>query len=355
MSTRTRNALAVLLAATLLGVALLLAARSAPSRRAVVSPLQAVPAQAPIVVVLRLDKLRASPFSRLVSDASTAQNLGSPACSARMLDRVREAALFIAEGSEEDFGLAALGDLSREALAQCARQAIGSRGGLVNLVETEGFTLVEDHALGQGAATLAVREGGPLLLARPVQLSRMIAAIEGRTPSAYDDGEHARMRSALQMNGDVVVTAQLSNAFRQKIRAIAGQDVSLASVLAVAGGIEAGPTAHVRVLVWCNGAPACDGLAKALQAAVAEVRDSLAMRVAGVAGLLQSAVIRAQNGQLVIDVRAPAEEIVTVLQRLWRWDETFEASAPPVVPMPALSLSDEVLRAPRVPGRDGGR
>jgi hypothetical protein len=91
-----------------------------------------------------------------------------------------------------------------------------------------------------------------------------------------------------------------------------------------------------------------------LNASLAEVRDSLAMRVAGVAGLLQSAAIRSQGGQLAIDVRAPADEIVTVVQRVWRWDETLGAGAPPVLPVPKLSLPNEVLRAPHRLGPDGG-
>lgn len=306
------------------------------------------------MVSIRFDRLRTSAFARLVADASAAQSRGSPACSLRLLDRVEHAAIWVPEGADHDFGLAALGALSREELSRCAHEAIEARGGIASVRQAEGFTLVEDHALGEGAATLAVREGGPLLLARPAQLARMIATLDDRAPSVQGGGDHARMRSALGMDGDVVATALLSDGFRQKIREIAGQDVSLASVQAVAIALEAGPTAHVRMLVWCSSAGACDNLARVLNASLGEVRDSLAMRVAGVAGLLQSALIRSQGGQLAVDVRAPADEVVTVVQRIWRWDETLGASAPPAVPRPALSLPDEVLRAPRTLGRDGG-
>jgi hypothetical protein len=356
LRTRTRNALVLMTCATLLGAALVFAARSTPTRPVIRSALQAVPSHASVVLSLQLDRLRSSPFAKLISDASASHGGQAPSCSLHQLDRVRQAAVWMPEGSDRDFGLAALGELSQQELVSCAREAIGARGGVVRLTQAEGFTLVEDQGLGDGAATLAVREAGPVLLARPVPLARMMAALDGRGPSAMTEGAHARMRAAIEMDGDAVLTAVASDSFRRQIRALGGEQSWAASILALAAVLQAGPTAHLRVLVWCDGAPGCDEIARVLNASVGAVRESMAMRVAGVAGLLQSAVIRSRDGQMVIDVKAPADEVVTVLQRVWRWDETLGGGgAVATPPRPVVSRPDEVLRAPRPYTVDGGR
>jgi hypothetical protein len=349
VKTRTRNAVALVVAASLLCAALVLVARSAPAPKGFSSALQAVPEHASVVLWADLARLRASAFSQLLAEAAASQPEAAPACGARMLDRVQQVSLWVAEGPGQDFGLAALGDLARDDFLRCAEQAIGGRGGLAVTRELEGFTLVEDRALGADAASLAMRQGGPVLLARSRELARMMASAGGRAPSALQDGDHPAMRAAVGLQGDVVLTAVASEAFRGQLRALAAQgEPAWGSVRAAAAVLQAGPTTHLRAMLWCDPPGACETLARLLDALLAEVRGSTAMRFTGIAGVLRDAAVRASQGQLVFELRAPADEVVAVVRRLWRLKE----SPGQKLPFASLRLPDEVLRPPAVP--DGG-
>jgi hypothetical protein len=118
VKTRTRNVLALVLVAAALGGALVLAARQAPTRPGFRTPLQAVPERAAIVLSLNLQNLRGSPFAKLLSDASASQGDANMSCGLERLDRVRGAAWWMPEGTEQDFGLAAAGDITPEDLVQ---------------------------------------------------------------------------------------------------------------------------------------------------------------------------------------------------------------------------------------------
>jgi hypothetical protein len=315
------------------------------------SPLQAVPEQAAIVVSLRLDRLRASALSRLIPDLSSPRSAEPNACSAALFERVQQLAVWMPLGSDHEFGIAALGDVPLDQFLPCARASIDARGGLVNVVQSESFTVVEDRALGEGAASLAMRQGGPLLVGRGQQLARMMASAAERAPSADSSGDHARMRRDLGEPGDVTLTAIMSEGLRKKVRELAGQDTPASQVTAVAASLQAGPKVQVRVGAWCESAGACSLLAQRIEGLLSEVRGSTSMRVAGVAGLLQNAVVHAQGSQLVFEAQAPADEFVAVVERVWRWDDLLGAGAlPPMPPAPSLTLPNEVLRAPR----DGG-
>ena len=354
MRTRNRNAVALLIGAAALGVALVFAARATPVHRPVTSALQAVPENASVVAWARLDRLRASALAALVSRASDSQAKSAPDCSKSIFEHVREAAVWIAPNAAQDFGIAALGEVQREQFLSCASEAIGARGGQATAQNVGGYTVVRDRGMAQGAAALAMREGGPVLLGRARELSQMMAAVDGRAASALQQGEHASMRAALKMDADVVVTARVTDAFRAQLDALAQQGgVDWSAVRAAAVGLEAGSAVHLRMLVWCEPAGACEALAQSVQALLSSVRGSMGMRVAGVAGLLREAAVGARDGQMVLDARAPAGEVVSVVQRIWRWNDTF--SEPPNAPAPSLSLPDEVLRAPGAPRLDGGR
>lgn len=353
MTTRARNAVALFSLAALLAAIIAVAVRSAPAGRSVASPLQAVPAQAAFVLSLDLERLRASPFSRLMADTS----LGSPAlssgCSRRALQSVRELAVWVPDDATSDFGLVATGEIDAERWTSCARESISSRGGVPVISQLEGFTVASDSSQGREGGMVAVRQGGPVLIANATVLHRMIAALLGRIPSALADGDHARMRQSAGIKADACATLIVGQGVRNRLRAIAGGDVPIAQVGGLVIALAANEQAHVRAMVWCDAANACASLAQVVEERREQIRGSMPLRLAGVSSLLDGARVGTQGNVLVAETTADSGQVVDVLQRLWRSEDAAgeQQEVPPPPPRLVLPRPDELLR-PR--GLDGG-
>lgn len=353
MTTRTRNTIALLSCAALLAAIVAIAVRSAPARAPVVSPLQAVPAQAAFVLSLDLERLRASAFSSLIADTSLGTPELSSGCSRRALQSVRELAVWVPDDSPSDFGVVATGEIDSGRWTACARESISARGGVPSAAQIEGFTLTSDASQGREGAMVAVREGGPVLIANATLTHRMIAALLGRIPSAIADGDHAKMRQGIGIRSDASATLLLGQGVRNRLRTIAGGEVPIAQVGGLAIALSAGDQAHVRLVVWCDAASACASLAQVAEERRDQVRGSMPMRVAGVAALLDGARVGTQGNVLVAETTVASTQVVEVLQRLWRWESALGEGeeVPPVPPRLVLPRPDELLR-PR--GADGG-
>jgi hypothetical protein len=361
LRTRTRNALLLCLAAALLCAALFAAARRGPRARSRPTALGFVPGAAAVVVTADLGRLRSSPLAALLrlDEARDALAAGAgPTCGFDPLDRVTEIAFWMPENAESDFGLSAAGDLGADELARCASATIAARGGRPTTTRSSGFVLVSDASLGAGAASIAVREPGVVLLGRAAPLGRMMAVAGGRGEGVLDGGAHARLRAELGPGGDVRATVVLSATQRDRLRADPepGSE-ELSSVLAAGASLDAGPRAVLRALVLCERAAACEKLARALTERRDEIRASTALRLAGVASLLERARIESRGDRLSVSVEVPSEDLVRVAQRIVRWDRALAGSdAPPAASRArpgVLVAPDEVLRA-RTAG-DGGR
>ncbi len=363
MTTRARNSIVLLAAAALLAAALIVASHVRPHRATITSAIDAIPADALAIATLRVDALRASPLARLLaSEPDRAASLGPglpTGCSFDPVERVRQLAIWVPDSQAESFGLAAMGQFPMAEVLQCARSSIGARGAVALESSADSFTLISDPTLGAGAANVAVRDGGPVLLGPPSSVARMIATAAGRVPSAAAAGDHAQMRSDLQAQAaDVVLTARVSAGMRVRIREAAGGEITpLGSVLAVAAAMDLGPQARLRAIVYCEQAAACADLAQVIGQRRDEVRGSVAMRLAGVASLLDSVRVQARGERLALGAEAPVDEIVTVIERVWRWTDALgpdarPAPAPLQIPSVILPSPNEVLR-PRPP--DAGR
>lgn len=353
MTTRTRNAVALLSCAALLAAIIAIAVRSAPARLTVVSPLQAVPAQAAFVLSLDLDRLRASPFSALIADTSLGAPELSSGCSRRALESVRELAVWVPDDSASDFGLVATGDVDSERWMACARESIAARGGVPATSQIEGFAVTSDASQGREGAMVAVREGGPVLIANATLLHRMIATLLGRIPSALAEGDHARMRRDVGIKSDASATLLVSQGVRNKLRELAGGEVPIAQVGGLAIAATADEQAHVRLLAWCDGATACASLAQVAEERRAQIRGSMPLRIAGVSALLDGARVGTQGNVLVAETTVASKQVVEVLQRLWRWEDALgdREAVPPPPPRLVLPRPDELLRPL---GPDGG-
>jgi len=355
MTTRTRNAIALLACAALLCAAVAAAIRSAPPPADVRSPLQVVPAQAAFVLTLELDNLRASPFSKLIDNPAVGPVELSGDCSRRALQSVRRIALWVPDDATTDFGVIAVGSVEASRWIACTHETIASRGGVVTTSQADGFTLVSDASQGREGPMVAVREGGPVLIGRAVLVHRMIAVVGGRMPSAATEGDHPRMREALGAPRDATATLLVRPGVRERMRTIAGGDVPITRVTAVGAGLSAAPEAGLRAVVWCDGAEVCSALAAVVAERRDELRGSMALRVARLGTMLDGARVGTQGNTMLVETAASSTQIVEVLQRLSGWGETPSGADEPLprqVPRLVLPRPDEVLRAS---GADGGK
>jgi hypothetical protein len=360
LTTRRRNAVALLIGALLIAAALVFVARSRPRSTQLTSCLQATPSQALAVLWVRVPSLRASPLMRLIpsdDDPGALPTALRRTCGFDPVDRLREIVLWMPDSGGDDFGLAALGDLPASEMMRCARAAIVARKGVVTTSSSAGFTLIADQTLGTGSASIAMRDRDLVLLGRGGPLARMIAVVSGQEQSAATQGDHARMRQQMGVDSaDVVLTAVIGAALRDQIRAAAGNDPTpLASVLALSAVVQLGLQARLRVLFWCDSPLACRQLSDLVQARRDEVRGSVSLRLAGIASLLETANSQALGNQMLLSAEAPADQIVTVVQRIWRWQEALGNGSqpqPPALQGPKVILPEpnEVLRAKQADG-----
>jgi len=144
---------------------------------------------------------------------------------------------------------------------------------------------------------------------------------------------HLRLREHITGNADVALSVVVGDELRSHIAQVTGQSTNLLTgVTAIAASLELASLAKLRAQVFCERAEPCQTLAKTLIERRDSARDSIAMRVAGVASLLDNAKVDVKADRLTIEASAPTQEVVSVIEKLGRWakgDENSEVSKPP--------------------------
>ena len=333
--------------------------RSTPSR---VDPLAAVPVDSFLVATIDFAALARSPLGgALVGDGGTRPgslldvtgvDTITATCGFDPLHHVRAVAVAVPEGGENgDFGVAASEDLSRDALTACTKALVAKRGSEANVRRVGTFTVVSDaHA--RHEAEVAFRDGGPLLVGRGAWLTKMIDAVEGRTKSiASAGGPHQELRSELGKHDvdaqALVVSATLPSDVRSRILgemadASDKPNPVMAAVLAVSRaviGLHAGAAnddTRIAAELHCETEPACDEVSKVILHARLGWSGNLGYRLFGLGGLIDNLQVRREGTSLIVQTRAPAEDLARLL------DKALNSSPkpkPPAPPPPALTSS----------------
>ncbi len=346
MTTRTRNAIALGVAAAVLAAALVLFART-KAGHARTAAIDLVPYDARVVVSMNLDAIRRSPFGKFLrGDGQAPAGVPRSACDRDALDQASELAVWLPGDTPDQFGIAAIGSFVRDELIGCSRTTIARRGGHPSVTTEGDYVVVGDDDLGTDAARIAARADGVLLLGRPSVRTRMAAVGAGWSPSAAVQGEHAKMRAALGP-ADVVLTAIVDRSVRDAARRLVGEGESLFDgVNAIGVAADTSATVRVHARVWCNDASACEALKTGLEARRSAMASSIAMRAAGVAGLVEGARIERQDATVDVKLEAPARQVVDLIDRVARWGE--ENPARPRAPPPSGSfvVPNEMLPSP---------
>lgn len=296
-----------------------------------------VPADARVVLSADLRAVRSSPFERFLRDTPIQATGDAAGCDRDAFDRADHLALWIPGDTPDQFGVAATGAFASEALLACARTTIAKRGGTPAVTIEGEFSVVGDDTLGADAARIAIGPAGLVLIGRPSSRTRMAAVRAGRTPSAADQGEHARMRAELGTH-DVVFTVVVDASVKAAARRYVDQELPmLDGVRGLGVAVDAAAMAKIEVAFWCEPGDACVRLQAEIEARRSAMARSLPLRAVGVAGLAEATTVLLQGSVLRVSVEVPADQVVALIDRLSRLGASGDA-----MKMPA----DEVLPAP---------
>jgi hypothetical protein len=172
------------------------------------SAAESVPAGSELVVTANFDRLRELGFGQW--RAAAERELGgvgklSELCRFDPVAALRELAVTVSAGNDDELGFVATGDFSADALGDCASRVITRRGGQPTRGRMGSFLTLSDPAH-PGWGEIAVRDGGPVLLGRGTHLRDLIDATEGRKRTLDRDAEHTELRRALGPGGAVLAS-----------------------------------------------------------------------------------------------------------------------------------------------------
>ncbi|MBI4705028.1 MAG: hypothetical protein HY744_28310, partial [Deltaproteobacteria bacterium] len=195
---------------------------------------------------------------------------------------------------------------------------IRSRGGEPVRSPLGGFVAVRDGRAGLGAPELAVRPGGPPLLAAGAYLRVCVDAAEGRIPSARQSVEHALLRREVgegALVATIVPTVEQRQGLLEELDARGATGSPLGAVRAASLGVELGDPLRGRAVVRCDRPGACAELAALLDRARAAGSGDGAPDAA-LGPLLGAMQLAATADALQITATLPAQEAVQLATRL---------------------------------------
>lgn len=353
MQTRTKNALVLGSLGLALGGGLYALAKSRASGAdagalpptTTAPALRSVPADALVVAVVDLAALRASAVGpTLLGSAREVPGLGSvkAVCGSDPIDTLESLAFAIPRGGDGgDFGVVGLGGpVDGDALASCATKIIARRGGKPLVSRVGSFVSVRDEATPSGGE-LAVRTGGPILLGSGAYLRAMMATTEGRSPSVVGQEPHRAMFEGIDQR-TVRLTFTVTDEQKRSLAEEAGtlgSDAGPLFATLVGGslGVDVGPTLTAHGMLACGTPEAAARVAEGLRQARDARRESLELRIVGVASLLAKVDINPVGPKVHAHFVAPTSELVALLELVTGGAPT--PAAAPAAPTAAPSAS----------------
>jgi hypothetical protein len=352
--------------------------------------LDAVPADAFLVMTLDIDELRESPLGAAILGGADRKLLGEKAltatCGFDPLDRLREIAVAVPTDDDTgEFGLVMRADIAKEELVACAEKVMDSQEGGVHasVRESGSFTLVEpDGDLQKRYPTLAYRQGGPFLMARGTWLGTMMDTIEGKLPSAGRESTHLGLRRAIGQTSDdartfafvatVVLPQEMRERIKKEMSAEIDRGASAESRPALEAGVlgvesaglavlagKAGGDTSVVAEVRCDGDAACAAVARLLEKKRVEWASDVSVRLLGVGTLLDHLVVQNRGRSLRLSTHAPSNEAAKWVERVLELGSARHPSSGPLhsaAPAAPRASADEMVRARSLSGstpRDG--
>jgi hypothetical protein len=306
------------------------------------SVLDAVPANAMLIVVVDVKALRATELGqRLLGQGRSIAGLGEvrALCGADPMDLVEQLAVVVPEATElGGFGVFATGAFDADKFLRCAELIIRKRGGQPVRQPREGFAVLRDTSLSLSSAELAVSDGGPLILGEPAYVSAGVKAARARGSDA--NAAHATLRELVEP-GVAVATAVLSNEQRgtliDELRNQNMADSPFAAVTAGALSVRLDTQLQAHAVLQCGRPAACKAIAEIIDSARIDEAETLTAQAVGLSKVLKGVLVQADQAAVHLRSSLPVEEALTLLRRvlaLRKLGHQLEQPAPPA-PLPA--------------------
>ena len=258
--------------------------RGPPPRPVQLSPLSAVPQGAMLIATLDARKLLSTRLgAALLGGGGELPGLG-PIADACGFDPTHalERLAFAVPGSPQkadrdapaEFGVAGYGDFASANVGACAGALIRRRDGTPVTTRIGSFTSVRRRSDSDGE--IAVRDGGPVLLAGGRYLREMIDAADGRLPNATSDPRHRALRQNLGEDATLLATCLLP---RDWLMQLADDELvrgsPLASVEQAALRVDVGTRVEATLALSCPTLIACAELTEMLRGLLESGLDPL--------------------------------------------------------------------------------
>ncbi|EYF01448.1 hypothetical protein [Chondromyces apiculatus] len=368
MQKRTRNllgVLALLSLGTALGGALAYRARSWPFHDTTVSALDAIPGNALIAGTADLRALRASTLGApFFHDGREIDGVGKirELCGFDPLDQIDEIAFGVPPSDEGgELGLVASGKLQDDDLVRCATRVIEARGGQPVVTPMGSFRTVRDTSTPSGIE-LAIRPGGPVLLASGSYLRTMIDSADGRTPSVLQNPSHTEAARRVEGQAARITMVLTPEQRRQIAEEVASggdpdaQRAPAASIQSAALGVALAENVGFHAVLTCASAPPCEAIGKFIERARDAHASDRGALVSLFASVLRNATIQAQADTLHLRLQAPTSSVAFIVEQLLTLRARRTAAPPPRDALPRDALPpeppphDQPSSAPRPPG-----
>ncbi len=317
-----------------------------------------IPRGAVLVAELDVAAVRAHPLTRGIWDGvRTLEGMGDVAtiCGRDPLDQVERLAVVVPSDSDAGFGVIALGPLDARALLDCASRVVEARGGSPLRERRGAFEKLTDRSVQHAGAMLLVKDGGPLVLAEPSYAEAVLAVARGAAPSLGSDALHREERAAVG-EGDFVLTAVLTDEHRRIVRdelSRAAGSEALAHVLGGGVSLRLGAALTAKAAFRCDDAGACQVLRGTLEQSLRAARESPAVLLLGLAGVLDRVRVEARGQRVELSAVMPEDEAVAVVRRLIAFARVGDAATDEEGQSPS-GIPSEVHRAPpRLPSAEG--
>jgi hypothetical protein len=293
-----------------------------------------------LLATVDLDALRGSKLGALLISQEGSGVLGRvrATCGFEPVDSLKEMALVVPPSADDaDFGLVAVGDVSQDAIVDCAEKVIAARGGKPVTTTLGSFRAVRDASTASGE--IAVRPGGPLLVGAGNYLRSMVDTADGALPTVRTDSAHVALRAAIADAPLARVSIVLSPRQRATIADEVGRSggrapAALTGVLAAALGGKITPeTVQLHAVVLVEDEARAKDLTAAFDVIRKERADDPILRLLGLGQLLDRVRIQVEGTQIHLHLEITIAEAELIAQKLGALRDA-QASGPEPSPSP---------------------
>jgi hypothetical protein len=241
------------------------------------------------------------------------------ACGFDPLSLVDELAIGIPDSPDDDFGVVALGRLTAEPIAECARKMITARGGTPVTADLGRFKSVRD-AKNASSGEIAVAPNGPLLFGGGAYLRAMMAAAEAPGGQARGSA-HTGLRKVLVNHDTIQATIVLSPAQRKTIadelsKAKGEAPLGVGYIAGAGLGIRfAGNEARLLLVLRTDQPDQVAAVTELLAANLGSVAEGPAVRMIGAGEVLRRVQLETQGNDVRASVTVTGAEVADILEK----------------------------------------